>query len=74
VDGGDYYIRLFPNSIEEYLHDTRRNIIKEFNNFISDRDWLYFVGMADEELKQLPLLDELKIPEDLIDSESFYDY
>ncbi len=65
-DSGDRCIRLFPSPIDEYLHETRRNIINEFNSSISDREWLSFIGAADEELKRLPLLDELKIPEDLI--------
>ena len=67
-----YYIRHFPIPLEEYLYDTKRNIIKEFNRFISNHEWLSFVGIADEEMKRLPLLDKLKIPENLIDSESFY--
>ena len=66
TDSGERCICLFPSPIDEYLNDTRRNIINEFNDFVSDNDWLLFVAMADEEMKRLPLQDELKIPEDLI--------
>ena len=65
-DSGDRYIRLFPSPIDGYLYDTRRKIINEFNDFISDEDWLVFEFNSKKTYKQLPLLDKLKIPEDLI--------
>ena len=62
-----YYIRLFPTPLDEYLNDTRRNIIEEFNSFISNVNWLSFEEYtSDTSMNQLPLLNELKIPEDLI--------
>ena len=66
VDSSERYFRLFPSPLDEYVNDTRRNIINEFNYFISDFDWLLFVRTVDDEMRRLPLLDELKIPEDLI--------
>ena len=65
-DTGDRCISLFPSPIDEYLNDTRRNIINEFNDFISEIDWLIFDSVPKKIYKQLPLLDKLKIPEDLI--------
>ena len=61
-----YYIRLFPTPLDEYLYDTRRNIINEFNSFISNENWVLFGYLTDAPMKRLPLLDVLKIPEDLI--------
>lgn len=64
--GARYHVRLFPSPLDEYLNDTRREIVKDFNEFISNSSWLVFVFMPEKVRKQLPLLDELKIPEDLI--------
>ena len=58
------YVRLFPISLDTYLNDTRRNIIKKFNEFIAD-ERLIFKSANDVEM-ELPLWDELKIPDNLI--------
>ena len=60
-----YYIRMFPSSLYAYLNDARRNIIKTFNEFITDDDWLRFKYTKNVEM-ELPLSNKLKIPEDLI--------
>ena len=65
-DSSDRCIGLFPSPIDEYLNATRREIIKDFNDFISENDWLIFDSVPKKIYKRLPLLDELKIPEDLI--------
>ena len=64
--GARYHVRLFPSPLDEYLNDTRREIVKDFNEFISKNTWLVFESTQEKVRKQLPLLDELKIPEDLI--------
>jgi hypothetical protein len=63
--GARSHVRIFPSPLDKYLNATRRNNIKDFNRFISDEYWLEFCTL-DKEWKPLPLLDELKIPEDLI--------
>lgn len=61
-----YHVRLFPISLDKYLNDTRREIIKDFNEFISKGSWLVFKSASKKSYKQLPLADKLKIPEDVI--------
>lgn len=64
--GARRHVRLFPSELDDYLNATRRNNIADFNRFISDKYWLEFKCTPNKEWKPLPLLDELKIPEDLI--------
>ena len=102
--GSSYHVRLFPIPLDEYINKARRELIKDFNEFISTDMWLFidprpyevrkrlplvglnktgrqikedidyylnniqlFINSAQKQVnKQLPLLDELKIPEDLI--------
>lgn len=64
--GARRHVRLFPSELDDYLNATRRNNIADFNRFISDSYWLEFKCTPNKEWKPLPLLDELKIPEDLI--------
>lgn len=60
-----YHVRLFPIPLDEYLNATRWEIIKDFNEFISKNTWLVFKSTTKKTYKQLPLVDKLKIPEDL---------
>ena len=63
--GARSHVRIFPSPLDKYLNAARRKNIEDFNRFISDKYWLEFCTL-DKEWKPLPLLDELKIPEDLI--------